>query len=109
MDWSNRHKTVSLALQGGGAHGAFTWGVLDRLLEDERIRIEGISGTEDPGASPVLKALIDVTRYFSPYQLNPLNVSPLRDVLTRQVDFERLRAQCGSHEPAQPREQVGDP
>lgn len=30
-------KIVSLALQGGGAHGAFAWGVLDRLLEDERI------------------------------------------------------------------------
>src|ERR687883_572058 len=36
---------INLALQGGGAHGAFTWGVLDRLLEDDRIRIEGISGT----------------------------------------------------------------
>src|SRR5690606_6184283 len=35
---------VSLALQGGGAHGAYTWGVLDRLLE-AGIRIEGISGT----------------------------------------------------------------
>jgi len=38
-------KTVNLALQGGGAHGAFTWGVLDRLLEDQRINIEGISAT----------------------------------------------------------------
>src|ERR1700744_1032425 len=38
-------KVISLALQGGGAHGAYTWGVLDRLLEDERIAIEGISGT----------------------------------------------------------------
>ena len=36
---------VSLALQGGGAHGAFTWGVLDRLLEDGRIEIEGVCGT----------------------------------------------------------------
>jgi NTE family protein len=36
---------VDLALQGGGAHGAFTWGVLDRLLEDPRLRIDGISGT----------------------------------------------------------------
>jgi NTE family protein len=36
---------VDLALQGGGAHGAFTWGVLDRLLEDAWLRIEGISGT----------------------------------------------------------------
>jgi NTE family protein len=41
-----RHsRQVGLALQGGGAHGAFTWGVLDRLLEDERIVIEAISGT----------------------------------------------------------------
>lgn len=38
-------KPINLALQGGGAHGAFTWGVLDRLLEDGRIAIEGISGT----------------------------------------------------------------
>ncbi|MCF7984393.1 MAG: patatin-like phospholipase family protein [Thiohalocapsa sp.] len=36
---------VDLALQGGGAHGAFTWGVLDRLLAEPRIRIDGISGT----------------------------------------------------------------
>ncbi len=40
-----RKRRINLALQGGGAHGAFTWGVLDRLLEDERIAIEGISGT----------------------------------------------------------------
>lgn len=39
-----RKKIVNLALQGGGSHGAFTWGVLDRLLEDDRIEIEGISG-----------------------------------------------------------------
>ena len=38
-------KRVNLALQGGGAHGAFTWGVLDRLLADDRIEIAGISGT----------------------------------------------------------------
>jgi NTE family protein len=38
-------RRVSLALQGGGAHGAFTWGVLDRLLEDEGLEIAGISGT----------------------------------------------------------------
>src|SRR5262245_17338247 len=36
---------VDLALQGGGAHGAFTWGVLDRLLEEPTLQIEGISGT----------------------------------------------------------------
>ncbi|MFK7938165.1 MAG: patatin-like phospholipase family protein [Roseovarius sp.] len=38
-------KRINLALQGGGAHGAFTWGVLDRLLEDDRIEVAGISGT----------------------------------------------------------------
>ena len=35
---------VDLALQGGGSHGAFTWGVLDRLLEEPWLRIDGISG-----------------------------------------------------------------
>src|SRR5688572_7197100 len=38
-------KTINLALQGGGAHGAFCWGVLDRLLEDERVSFEGVSAT----------------------------------------------------------------
>lgn len=38
-------KRINLALQGGGAHGAFTWGVLDRLLEDEEIEIAAMSGT----------------------------------------------------------------
>jgi NTE family protein len=38
-------KKINVALQGGGAHGAFAWGVLDRLLEDERLEIEGISAT----------------------------------------------------------------
>jgi NTE family protein len=42
---ANSRRILNLALQGGGAHGAFTWGVLDRLLEDGRIEIEGISGT----------------------------------------------------------------
>ena len=39
------HQLIDLALQGGGSHGAFTWGVLDRLLEDETLEIAGISGT----------------------------------------------------------------
>ncbi|MFN0264920.1 patatin-like phospholipase family protein [Tepidamorphus sp. 3E244] len=38
-------KKINLALQGGGAHGAYTWGVIDRILEDGRIEIEAISGT----------------------------------------------------------------
>lgn len=37
-------KTINLALQGGGSHGAYTWGALDRLLEEEELEIEGISG-----------------------------------------------------------------
>src|SRR5262249_12097458 len=42
----SRPKAINLALQGGGAHGAFTWGVLDRLLEEEsRLAIDGISAT----------------------------------------------------------------
>ena len=38
-------KKIDLALQGGGAHGAYSWGVIDRLLDDERIEIEGVCGT----------------------------------------------------------------
>ena len=41
----NRLKMMNLALQGGGAHGAFAWGALDRLLEDERIGLDGVSAT----------------------------------------------------------------
>ncbi len=48
-------KPLNLALQGGGAHGAFTWGVLDRLLEDERIGIDGISATLSSGAASVTR------------------------------------------------------
>ena len=49
-------KMIELALQGGGAHGAFTWGVLDRLLEDDRIVIEGISGTSAGAMNAVVVA-----------------------------------------------------
>jgi NTE family protein len=43
---SNRDRVlIDFALQGGGAHGAFTWGALDRLLEDSWLQIDGISGT----------------------------------------------------------------
>ena len=38
-------KRVNLALQGGGSHGAFTWGVLDALIEDGRLEFEAVSGT----------------------------------------------------------------
>src|SRR5680860_1106716 len=69
--WLKRRKVVNLALQGGGAHGAFTWGVLDRLLEDA----------------------LALSRIFSPYQLNPMNLDPLRDIVTSVFDFEQLREQ----------------
>jgi len=42
---SNRVRTINLALQGGGAHGAFTWGVLDRLLDEKDVVFEGLSAT----------------------------------------------------------------
>lgn len=137
-------KSINLALQGGGAHGAFAWGVLDRLLEDERLTFEGISASsagamnatvfahgltvggrsgareslaqfwrqvsEVSACSPLQPSPFDhlmnnhalemspafvffdlMTRMLSPYQFNPLNHNPLKDVLERVVDFERLR------------------
>lgn len=45
MTGKSNKKQLNLALQGGGAHGAFTWGVLDKFLEDGRVEISGISGT----------------------------------------------------------------
>ena len=60
--WSGRGdpapgpKKISLALQGGGAHGAFTWGVLDHLLDDGRLAIEGISGTSAGAVNAVMLA-----------------------------------------------------
>jgi Patatin-like phospholipase len=44
-DNSSNLKRINLALQGGGSHGAFAWGVLDRLLEDDCIDFDGISAT----------------------------------------------------------------
>ena len=49
-------KTVNLALQGGGAHGAFAWGVLDRLLEDGRVGFEGVSATSAGAMNAVVLA-----------------------------------------------------
>lgn len=86
-----QRKKINLALQGGGAHGAFTWGVLDKILEDGRLDIEGISGTSagainavaiadgysragNDGAREALEnfwtKLSDLGR-FSPIQRNP--------------------------------------
>lgn len=126
--WPKKQQ-LSLALQGGGAHGAFTWGVLDRLLEEEHLRFEGVSGTSagamnatmlaqglmeggHEGArerlagfwnavmptlpfqmrSPVLEAGQQaMMKLLSPYQFNPLDMNPLRDIVNKHVDFERLR------------------
>jgi NTE family protein len=118
-------KRVNLALQGGSTHGAFTWGVLDRLLEEPRIELEGVSATSagamnaavmahgltTGGRKGAREALEEfwlgvarisaplgalqlfelVSRFLSPYQLNPLNYNPLRQLIQRVIDFERLR------------------
>jgi predicted acylesterase/phospholipase RssA len=85
---------VDLALQGGGSHGAFTWGVLDRLLEETWLRIDGISGTsagamnavvlvdgfEKGGSKGAQAALEDFWRRvaysarFSPIRRSPLDI-----------------------------------
>lgn len=49
-------KWINLALQGGGSHGALTWGVLDRILEDERLKIGDISGTSAGAMNAVVLA-----------------------------------------------------
>ena len=48
--------SVDLGLQGGGAHGAFTWGVLDRLLEESWLQFDGISGTSAGAMNAVVMA-----------------------------------------------------
>lgn len=143
IEEGNHPLLVDLALQGGGAHGAFTWGVLDRLLEEPRIRIEGISGTsagsmnaavlasayarggaeearhalrvfwrrvsEAALYSPFQRSILDIvngkwtldnsplfvafdlaSRLFSPYDLNPSALNPLRKILQQSVDFDLL-------------------
>jgi NTE family protein len=136
-------KSIKLALQGGGSHGAFTWGVLDRLLEDERLHIAAVSGTS-AGAmnavalvdgmarggpaearsclekfwsatsaaaqySPIRRSLFDIfmgnwsldtspgyilmdhlSRLLSPYDLNPMNLNPLRDVVSASINFDAV-------------------
>lgn len=146
-------KKINLALQGGGSHGAFAWGVIDQILEDGRLKIDGLCATSagtmnacayaygnyvggpekaratlhdfwqnvakasqrySPiqrmpwenfsfgGANPWVNDsamgffLFDVmTKLFSPYQFNPFDINPLRDILSRTVDFDKLR-QCKS-------------
>ena len=51
-----RRKKINLALQGGGAHGAFTWGVIDHLLEDGRVDIVGVSGASAGAVNAVMLA-----------------------------------------------------
>ena len=146
LDDATVRKKINLALQGGGAHGAFTWGVLDSLLADRRIEIEGISGTSAGAINAVMladglarggpqearKRLADFWRaasrdgdlpdaaargrgpavlvraatrarrcrpgstrcrsLLSPYDFNPLNINPLKDLIERFVDFEAVRA-----------------
>ena len=145
---SGQVRTINLALQGGGAHGAFTWGVLDRLLDEKDLAFEGLSATSAgamnaavfayglavdgrEGArkaltgfwkrvsdaarlgplqpnpidrmlgdhkltwSPVFSLIGFVTRMLSPYQFNPADYNPLRDVVEQSIDFDVLkRPEC---------------
>lgn len=132
-----RQRRINLALQGGGALGALTWGVLDRLLEEPRLSFDGVTGASAgamnavalahgwriggrEGARKTLDAfwtgvgayplelgpsegppknlthvqtrfLLGLTRFFSPYQLNPLDVNPLRNAVAALFNFEGLR------------------
>lgn len=56
LDARGGRKPINLALQGGGAHGAFTWGVLDRLVEDDRLAIEAVSATSAGALNAVAMA-----------------------------------------------------
>ncbi len=138
-------KCINLALQGGGAHGAYSWGVIDYLLEDERISVEAITGAsagamnavaladglakgdKEEGrerlrnfwegvrnaarSSPLRRTPMDtvsgtwnldnspaymwfdmMSRIVSPYQSNPFNLNPLRDLVADLIDFDRVRA-----------------
>ena len=51
-----KSKRINMALQGGGAHGAFGWGVMDKFLEDGRVEIEGLSGTSAGSMNAVVYA-----------------------------------------------------
>jgi NTE family protein len=134
-------KIINLALQGGGSHGAFTWGVLDRLLEEDGLAFDGITGTSAgavnavvladglaaggrQGAREALRAywrkvsalssrslmstpinramdfplvhplgVAFLTYFASPYQLNPFNYNPLKEMLREAINFERVRRQ----------------
>ncbi len=129
-----RRAPLALALQGGGAHGAFTWGVLDRLLEEPDFTVDAVSGTSSgalnalalaqgwldggrDGARACLDALwrrvgrhaqmarwmfgvsrvgraalLNLHRHFTPRQMNPLALNPVRQIAGSMFDFERLRS-----------------
>jgi NTE family protein len=89
-------KTINLALQGGGAHGAFTWGVLDRLLDEKDLAFEGLSATSAgamnaaafayglavDGREGARKALTDYWKHVSEAaRLGPLQPSPIDRML----------------------------
>ncbi|MDP3652149.1 MAG: patatin-like phospholipase family protein [Rhodoferax sp.] len=101
-------RCLSLALQGGGAQGAFTWGVLDALLEDPSIAFDGLSGSGSGAMNAVVFAdgwvkggregarqgLADFWAEIgkhTPSERSPFNLNALRDLLNRQIDFERVR------------------
>src|SRR5262245_32094114 len=56
LGFAGASKCINLALQGGGAHGAFTWGVLDELLSDGRIAIDSVSGASAGAVNAVMLA-----------------------------------------------------
>ena len=58
---------IDLAMRGGGAHGAFTWGVLDRIIEEPGLQIGGVSGTS-AGAIVALAAVIVLGSSFGSFQ-----------------------------------------
>ena len=141
MTWFRPFQTprLALALQGGGAHGAFTWGVLDALLERGIVPVAasgasagavnaialaqglldgGVDGaraalarvwtaigshmpdgwfidSDPPGPAPLLALWLHWAKLLSPYELNPLGINPLREILTEQIDVPRLRATPG--------------
>lgn len=124
-------RCLSLGLQGGGSFGAFTWGVLDRLLEADGPEFDVISGASAgavnavalasglaTGGRAAARATLErvwhrVAAYApaagerlaraaetalrsrflgSPYQFNPLDLNPLREILAREINFDGLRA-----------------
>jgi NTE family protein len=76
-------RTFALALQGGGSHGAYTWGVLDRLLEDDGLDIEGLSGASAGAVNAVLTWPSSIPRADSTPIRRSLRRCATKDVLVR--------------------------